>query len=84
MIRSSLVVLAAVVLLAGCAEQTSPTSSSATAPVSRPLNFAILRFDGVYQSPRQRQSNVEYWDYLRFYPDGIVVIGASQGTPENL
>jgi hypothetical protein len=81
-------VIAVGMILSGCTAPnvaSPPPSTTAVAPVSAQASaFARLRVDGLYQSPLQRQSGVQYWDYLRFYPDGWVVIGASTGRPHEI
>ena len=80
--------IAIVAMLAGCTTPndaaTPPTPAPAPQASDRAATVAALRYDGLYQSPLQRQQGVQYWDYLRFYPDGWVIIGASTGRPHEI
>ena len=42
------------------------------------IDFGDLQFDGVYQS--EKYDN-QYWHYIRFYEDGIVLTISTAGTP---
>jgi hypothetical protein len=42
----------------------------------------LVRYDGVYVSERQTAGNVNYWSYLRFFPDNTVIVAASTDSIE--
>ena len=63
-------------LFNGCGCNNTPNYSVAP---SEPTES--LQFNGIYQS---EIFNNEYWQYFRFYEDGIVIAVSSTGTPSDI
>jgi hypothetical protein len=55
-----------------------------SSPKTKLISSADLRFDGLYQSQLLAKKHFNYWNYLRFYPDGVVINVSSTGKPAEI
>ena len=48
--------------------------------------MAQLRHDGLYRSVEMRRASGGscFWSYLRFYPDGLVIVVSTSGSPNTI
>ncbi len=71
-LRSAVVLMLAVSLLLAAGCSTAPAAGGAQ-----------LRYDGVYRSTDAHGTIDPYRNYLRFFPDGQVMVASISGAPES-